>query len=165
MIQKLSLIALILGFAVLVPSTGYSAELWKGPHFDHHGAFGASSGLGVVDGRAGFALTGQVSAVIQDRGFFPDMTNQLSIEASAGPLLGLAGTTPFQYGLHLRWDFLYNSNWTFFAVGGLGGAIMTRSFELFPRLGIGAFYRALDYLWIRADISHEWMTAGISVPF
>ncbi len=160
--QKIKFFSILLFFTSVPLSM---AENWKEPHIDYNGSFGILTGLGIVDGAGGFAIQGQGSFVLLKEGFFKDITNEAHLELSVGPLLGLTGMTPIQYNIHLRWDFIFNDKWTFFATGGLGGAIMTGSFELFLRFGMGAFYRATHYLWIRGEASHEQIMFGVTIPF
>lgn len=148
---------------------GATAESWKGPADNAEVHFGALTGLGIIDFNPGFVLLGTASKKIVKNGFVPDdITNSVSIETALGPLF-VASTAVFSYSLHLRWDFEKNQNWTFYALGGAGGYIAgdsfgSNNFMLFPRFGIGTFFRVNDLLLIRGEVSHELIAAGVAIP-
>ena len=122
-------------------------------------------GAGLIGDSYGFTVQGQVSFMLSKEGFFEDVSNQVHLEFSIGPTFGFTNATPIQYSAHARWDFLYDRTWTFFAIGGLAGSAGGGSFKLFPRFGLGAFYRFTEFLWLRSEISHEQILFGLTVPF
>lgn len=146
-----------------------SHESWKGPSDGAEVHFGALTGLGIIDFNPGFVLLGTASKKIVKNGFVPDdITNSVSIETALGPLF-VASTAIFSYSLHLRWDFEKNQTWTFYALGGAGGYIAgdsfgSNNFMLFPRFGLGTFFRVNDLLLIRGEVSHELIAAGVTIP-
>lgn len=144
------------------------AEDWKGEPEATQGSFGVLTGLGVFEGTAGYSLLGTVSKKVISHGFVPDIDDSVSIEAEAGPLF-VASSTAFQYGLHLRWDFVKDDQWTVYGIGGLGGDITGQSlgnkFELFPRFGAGALWRVMVPMALRFEISHELIAVGVLFPF
>lgn len=146
-----------------------SSEDWKGQPDTSEVNLGAIAGLGIVDFNAGFTLLGTASKKIVHHGFIDEINDSVSIETELGPVF-VSGTTIFSYSLHLRWDFQMNDKWTFYALGGLGGYIAgsgfnSNNFVLFPRFGVGGFYRVNDLILIRGEISHEVIAAGVAIPF
>jgi hypothetical protein len=141
---------------------------WKGPSDGSEGSFGGLAGLGIVDNSNGFSLIGTASKKVIKSGFIPDITNPVSFEGQFGPVF-LSGATAWFYSAHLRWDFEKDSIWTFYALGGLGGNILSVNsstrFELFPRFGIGAFWKVSPLVFVRGEISHELIALGINIPF
>lgn len=144
-----------------------SAEDFKGKDEPSEFGLGALAGMGILDNHVGFALLGAASKKIVHRGFISDITNSVSIEVEMGPLF-VSGGTAFQYSGHLRWDFEKDAQWTFYALGGLGGDITGASlgdrFELFPRFGIGAMWKIGQNFNLRAELSHEFIGLGIIFP-
>jgi hypothetical protein len=153
--------------ALAAPALG-TVEDWKGKVDPSDLSLGALAGMGILDSSAGFALLGTLSKKIDYDGWVPDIANSVSLEAEAGPLW-VSGATAFQYSLHLRADFQRDADWTFYALGGLGGNVTPRvlgdRFILFPRFGIGAFYNvAGTSIAIRGEVSHELIAAGVHLP-
>jgi hypothetical protein len=145
-----------------------SGEDWKGQSDNAEVHLGGLAGLGIfADFNAGFVLLGTASKKIIHHGFVPDVTDSVSIETEMGPIF-TQGTTAFSYSLHARWDFEMNQQWTFFAIGGAAGYItgssLNNSFALFPRFGVGSFFRVNDLILIRGEISHELIAAGVTIP-
>ena len=144
-----------------------TAEDWKGQSDNSEVHLGALAGLGMIDFNPGFVLLGTASKKIVHHGFVNEVTDSVSLETELGPLF-TQGTTVFSYSLHLRWDFEMNEKLTVYALGGAGGYItgasFNNSFALFPRVGLGIFFRASDLILIRGEISHEVIAAGVTVP-
>lgn len=144
-------------------STG---EDYKSYHPDHRFTLGVSGGLGLVDTSGGFTLIGNAATQIVKSGFIPDIVNPVFLEVEFGPLF-TSGTTVWMYSTHLRWDFVKDQDWTFFAIGGFGGNIVTEKIgdrvAFHPRFGVGAFYHTGAITW-RGEFSHEIITVGISFP-
>lgn len=158
---------LLLAFALPALSLGAAAENWKGKPYDNMFDVGGMAGLGILDGRAGFDIRGNAAVKIMNRGFVPDINNQLFIEAQPGVLF-VYSSSAFVYSLHLRWDFTFNDDWTFYALGGVGGAFTgtdlgSRS-EVYPRFGIGARWNVYANFGFRFELSHEFTGIGIVVP-
>jgi hypothetical protein len=160
--------ALALLVAVSFAPRPASADDWKGKPDGAEVHLGAMGGLAIVNFNAGFALLGNASKKIIEHGFVGEVTDSVSLETELGPVF-VASSTIFSYSLHLRWDFEYNEHWTFFALGGAGGYVTGSNFgntwELFPRFGLGAFYRVNDLVMVRAEASHEVIAVGVTVPF
>ena len=141
--------------------------LWKGNPEPSHFSLGGLAGLGIVDSTGGFSLIPTASTKISDHGFIGDINDSVSLEAAFGPLFS-AGATVLFYSAHLRWDFQYDRNWIFYALGGVGGFNMPDSlggkFELFPRFGVGFMYDFHLPVLLRFELSHEVIALGINVP-
>lgn len=156
-------LALALVPAVLLSSA--RAEDFKGRPAPHEWDFSGSLGLGIVDSSGAFALTGAAARRIVEKGFVPDLNNQVFVELELGPAF-FSGTAAFVYSMHLRWDFQKDDTWTFFALGGLAGnasgsGVFNR-WTLHPRFGAGAFYRLNSLLRLRGEVSHELTTVGVA---
>ncbi len=139
------------------------AKDWKGRPDAAVVHAGVVGGLGIVRGEVGFALTGSFSKMILPHGFIEDINNQASIETELGGVFG-SNFSAFTYSLHLRWDFLKDTDWTFFAMGGVGGDVVGGSNLSFPRVGMGLFRRFNDFLLFRAEVSHEVVAVGMTLP-
>lgn len=162
-----------LALAALSSSIGFGSlclaeEDYKTFNPDISFTSGVSTGLGKVNSREGIALIGNLGARILKDGFVPDIVNPVYVEVEFGPMF-TQGESIWIYSTHLRWDFIKNSKWTFFGIGGLGGNFYSNSrfgsnFDLHPRFGVGTFW-ALDFFDLRAELSHEAVLAGVSFPF
>jgi hypothetical protein len=157
----------IMAFGFSTTSVVY-AEDWKGVSEESVLSLGGMAGLAVIDATSGFTVLGTVSKKIVTHGFVPDITNSVSVEGAVGPVFLSVGTA-VAYSIHLRWDFEKDKDWTLYALGGLGGNVLTASGssrgEAFPRFGIGAFYKMSGPLNARVELSHELIAVGINVPF
>jgi hypothetical protein len=131
------------------------------------GTWGLVSGIGSLNSTLGLAIIGTVAKTILQNGFVPEINNQVFLEAEVGPLLTHRGTALIYSG-HLRWDFNRNAEWSFFGLGGLGGVVsgenLGNAWQLFPRFGVGAFWKIRKELILRAELSHELIVAGVSFP-
>lgn len=160
--------ALVFGVGLLAAGPLYSAEPWKGRPDSNTTTVGLTGGLGIIDPKVGFALQPSAGFRVLEQGFVPDVNNQVFFEVAAGPVF-LSGGSAFSYSLHLRWDFKKDLDWTFFAIGGLGGhatgSALGDRFILHPRFGLGAFRWIDDHFAIRMEASHELISGGISYGF
>lgn len=154
-------------YPVANPGTSASGEDYKSYHPSNNFTFGGSGGFGLVDTHGGFTLIGNIAAKVVKDGFIPEIVNPVFLEAEFGPTF-VSGATFWMYSTHLRWDFVKDSKWTLFALGGFGGNFGSNRYgdrvALHPRFGVGAFY-ALDTVDLRFEFSHELITVGVSVPF
>ena len=145
-----------------------TTEDWKGTPSISEMDAGFLLGMGVLDSSAGFALLGTFSKKIVHQGFVPEINNSVSLEVQAGPLF-VSSATAFAYSLHLRWDFTKDSDWTFYSLAGVAGHItgedLGSRFLLFPRVGLGAFHSTSLGFLVRGEISHEFLTVGLTWPF
>lgn len=148
--------------------TATKAEEWKGKPYEHFHQVSVQSGLSLIGGRIGVGLVGAFSRKILNRGFFPDVTNQVHLEGLFGVSF-LSTGEGFLYGLHLRWDFHKNDFWTFYSLGGFGGEITgpaTGNITTFhPRFGVGAYWHVFEFISFRGEITSELTSIGISYNF
>ncbi len=139
-------------------------EQWKGKPYDHQIQLGGMAGVSVVGATLGFTVLATGAFKIAHQGFLDDVNDQAYIELAAGPLF-LTGSVGLMYGAHLRWDFHKNDIWSFYALGGVGGLIigpsLARTFEFYPRFGIGTLWNVFDTISFRAELSHEFTGVGI----
>lgn len=143
-----------------------TGEDWKGPRSTHDWDFSFSSGLGLLSGNAGVPIVFSGAKKVVHEGFVPDINNQVFIEAQTGPLF-IKSETVWLWSAHLRWDFEQDERFRYFAVAGLGGNFVPKALggrsEFFPRVGLGMFYSLTPELKARVDVSHEWITAGVTL--
>jgi opacity protein-like surface antigen len=149
---------------------GAGYEDWKWPLAEHEWTAAVLPGVGIINNSAGFTLQGAIAKKIMHQGFAPDMNNQVFVEVQAGPYT-TGGGSALLFSTHLRWDFTLNGDWTFYALGGLGGNATSErlgnQFQLLPRFGVGG---VLDIerqthapIGIRGELSRELI--GIGVQF
>jgi hypothetical protein len=145
-----------------------AAEDWKGPSESAEWSLSALTGLGIVNATPGFAIMGAAAKKILDRGFVPDINNSVWIETEMGPVIA-KGSAAFQFSGHLRWDFVRNDDWTFFAIGGFGGSStgekLGDKFEFYPRFGAGALWKIFADFDVRGEVSHELIVLGAQFKF
>ena len=148
-------------------SESYSGEDYKSYNPNIQFTTGFQTGFGLVNTTGGVAILGNAASRILKDGFVPDIVNPVYLEGEFGSLFA-KGTNIWLYGMHLRWDFVRNSKWTYFAIGGVGGNFYDNKlgdqFAIHPRFGVGLFY-ASDLFDYRVQVSHEAITAGLSFPF
>lgn len=159
------LILVCLGYSSF--SLAESSQAFRGEPPHSRGTWGLIGGLGTLDSSVGLAVIGTAAKTVLQRGFVPDINNQVFVEGEFGPLF-VSGGAVVTYSGHLRWDFHMNQEWSFFALGGLGGLISGDRFgnrwSLYPRFGIGAFWLFKPDLALRGEISHELIVVGLSFP-
>jgi len=155
-------------FYALAEPYGAGPEDWKGLLSTHEWSFAAMPGLGVINSTGGFTLQGALAKRILEQGFAPEINNQVFIEVQAGPFFSSPGSA-FLFSTHLRWDFTLNSDWSFYALGGLGGNVTSASFgnqwQLLPRFGTGSVLNLERQtrlpIGIRAELSREFIVVGV----
>lgn len=140
-----------------------TAERWKGEHPKALFHLGGLTGAGFLSETGGFSVLGVAAVKILNKGFLEDFTNQVFFEAEAGGLF-VGGQTFFQWNLQLRWDFVLDEYWTFYAVGGLGGVSGNGRSPFYPRFGIGAQWNVFVVCGIRAEITRDFIGAGVIFP-
>jgi hypothetical protein len=140
-----------------------SSEDWKGKPETSEWSLTALTGLGIVNATPGFAIMGAAAKKIVDQGFVPDINNSVWIETELGPVIA-KGSAAFQFSGHLRWDFVRNEDWTFYALGGFGGSStgekLGDKFEFYPRFGAGAIWKLFADFSVRGEVSHELIVVG-----
>ncbi len=144
-----------------------STEDWKGAARSAKFSLGGLTGIGVAGGYTGYTLLGTLSKTVAQDGWLDDINDQLSLEAYAGPMF-TSGSSLFKYSLHLRWDFQKDDALTLYALGGIGGDItgggLGSHFYLYPRFALGALWDIKAPLLLRAELSHELIALGVSLP-
>jgi hypothetical protein len=140
-----------------------SPEDFKGLSSTAEMTFGAMGGVALIGNRAGFAVLGNVAKKIVNRGFVPDINDQVYAELEAGPAF-FSGPNAFLYSAHLRWDFEKDRALTPYAFGGLSGYAVNGPGDLpiFPRFGAGVFWTPNPVFTVRFELSHELIGAGVS---
>lgn len=146
------------------PTPRISAEPWKGASRTQEFDVGGLIGMGIYGSDVGFSLLGTVAKKIINRGWVPDINDQVFVEAVLGPQF-MPDDDAFIYSFRLRWDFGYDDFWTFYASGGLGGSVRSDSWRLFPELGVGALARVASAVAIRGEVSHRWLLVGVNFSF
>ncbi len=150
--------------------SGY--EPWKSPLSEKQIQLGVMTGLGVVNNTGGFTILGTVAKKLLNQGFAPEINNQVYMEAHGGALTVSRGSA-FMFSLHLRWNFTLDDQWIFYGLGGVGGNVTSKGFgeqfQVLPRFAAGALLN-LEHsmqlpLWLRGEVSHELIAAGIMLPF
>ena len=152
----------------------FAQKAFKGEAPPQNFHLGAMAGIGVIDSRVGASFQGTAAVKVMNRGFVDDINNQLFVEAAFGPLL-LTGSTVFQYSFHLRWDFIKDMDWSFYALGGFGGMISGTDYSplppapgrsvsyFYPRFGVGAMWGLFELVSLRVELSHEFIGLGAVV--
>lgn len=147
---------------------GVAYDDWKGPQRNMLWSASVMTGLGILDSTAALPLVFTGAHAFKPEGFIPDVNDSFSGELLLGPLFQ-SGSNSFLYSLHGRWDFIKDQNWTFFGLGGLGGAFTGKdhgdSFRVYPRFGVGLFYFLTEQLAIRSEVSHELIGLGVAFHF
>jgi len=147
---------------------GAGYEDWKWPASTHEWTAAIQPGVGFINASTGFTLQGALAKKILHQGFAPDINNQVFIELQMGPYTS-GGASAILFSTHLRWDFMLNADWTFYALGGLGGNKASDGlggkFQLLPRFGAGA---VLDIerqthapIGLRGELSRELISVGV----
>lgn len=150
-----------------VPVATNTGEDWKQTNLPPLYHFGALTGLGIIDSYGGLALLGTASMTVVDHGFIPEVSDSIAAEIEMGPVF-VASHTAFWYSAHMRWDFRKDSDWTFYALGGLAGNDtpegMGGHFEIWPRVGLGTIWKITPTVSMRAELSHEFTGLGVVFP-
>jgi hypothetical protein len=167
--------AILWGFVCALPAAQAQTQFkeeWKG-----HTVVSPLE-LGILGGAAPFGtdvhwsvlMTGAV--LLEETGWADDLDDRIWIELQAGPaFFDLPGGSQsgFQYSAHLRWDFTYNEFWNFYGLGGLAGfklpSGLGNSLTVRPRFGVGVQYQTKAALMFRAELSAEFIGAGIGFNF
>lgn len=141
----------------------YMAEDFKGPAADNDYTVGGLMGANEYNGKYGLGIVGNFARRVIQHGFVPDINDQVFVELELGPSFFADGSALF-YSAHLRWDFEKDYDWTFFALGGIGGyktfEKKGNEFRIFPRFGAGVLFRLTPEVKLRAEVSHEYISLG-----
>lgn len=157
---------LLLGSFLVHPAL--AQEAWKGEPRQNHFTIGALTGLAIINTSAGGAVLATASKKIVHDGFVPDINNQVFVELAMGPVF-IEGVTALFYSTHLKWDFVKDPQWTFYAIGGLAGHVVDQGevdqWGFHPRFGVGALMSASENVQLRGELSHELTAVGVSFGF
>jgi hypothetical protein len=164
------IIALGVLVASTLPSRAEEQVDWQWPGRTEVWTLGVLPGLATINSNTGFALQFAGAYRMIEKGFAPDISNQVFVELQGGPFTTSRGSA-FLYSAHLRWDFMLNQDWIFYGLGGLGGnkqgADLGNQFQLLPRFGVGALlnlerqtHLPLD---LRGELSRELIAVGVQV--
>jgi len=151
----------------LCTSNALATSDFKGEPPTREFTSGGMAGVGQVYSEFGFAVIGSVAKKILNKGFVPDINNQVFVELQGGPLF-INKSTLAVYSAHLRWDFVKDINWTLYGIGGLGGSVGKlveggkSEFVLNPRFAAGAFVSITSFIALRLEASSQWTTLGVS---
>ena len=167
--KKFILILLTVGFLNVAPvSRAEDGVKWKGTTEVSPYEFGLMTGLGLHGTATAWSFLASAAYQIQPKGWIDEVDERVWAEVQAGPAFFTAGTG-MQYSIHGRWDFTYDSHWTAYGLGGFSGFILPSAlgstFTFHPRFGVGLEYQTKTPLMFRAEISHEFMGAGIALNF
>jgi hypothetical protein len=146
-----------------------SGEDFKGRPGEKEFTAGGMLGVGEYNGYFGFAFQGNIARRIITGGFAPDINNDVFVELQLGPMW-VNGGSAIVYTAALRWDFIKDRSWSYYALGGLGGMFTSKSLNdgetrAYPRLAIGAFYNINDDVKLRGEFSHEFVGVGAAFAF
>jgi opacity protein-like surface antigen len=160
--------------SLLLSSSLYAApapsanEQWHGKLSDHDFDVGALGGVGAFRGTGGFGLLGTAAKEVIPRGFVPDIDDAVFFEVEAGPYF-IQGGTDFHFSAHLRWDFAMDQEWTFYALGGVAGDItgnsLSNAADIYLHFGAGAQWKVSSIVWLRGEVSREFLGVGVLFPF
>ncbi|MBL7715231.1 MAG: hypothetical protein JNL01_07150 [Bdellovibrionales bacterium] len=140
------------------------SEPFKGKAPTENWGFSGLTGAGVYGSKGGVTLTAGLSKKILDRGFLSDINNQVHVEVQMGPLW-VFSSHAWYYSTHLRWDFIQDSQWRFYALAGVSGHVTSQAlldrWTFIPRTGIGAFFKLIPGIFLRGELSHEMTAIGV----
>ncbi len=161
-------------FIALFASIGaaHAGEPWKGKTTVRPYEFGLMSGVSIYGNDASWGILPSAAYLVRDQGFIDDIDDRAWVELQLGPTFFTTGSSTqagIQYSAHLRWDFTYNEQWTFYALGGLSGYGLPdqyqNSFTIHPRFGTGVQYQTKTPLMFRGEVSAEFIGLGVALQF
>lgn len=171
------LCSLFLMFASSTPARAQTKyyEPWKGQTITSPIELGAMSGAAFYGNDVNWSVLLTAAYLIDDSGWAQDLDDRLWVELELGPsffdlpnVLN-SSETAMQYSAHLRWDFTYNEYWTFYGLGGIGGYALPKAlgsgFTIHPRFAAGVQYQTKAAMMFRAELSAEFVGAGIGFNF
>jgi hypothetical protein len=175
-LQAIRLCSLLGVLSVTIPAHAQNQfyEPWKGKTVTSPFELGVLSGANLYGKDVNWSVLFTGAYLINEEGWAQDLDDRVWVELEMGPsFFSVPGTLSneagLQYSAHLRWDFTYNEYWTLYALGGIGGFSLPASFgstnTIHPRFGVGAQYQTKAALMFRAEISAEFMGAGIGFNF
>ncbi len=161
-----------LGFMTLTISNAHAVDPWKGTTNSPPYEAGVLSGMSLYGTDTNWTVLGTGAYLLVPHGWAADIDNRVWIEGELGPtFFSKSGTsqTGMQWSTHLRWDFSYDEEWTFYGLGGFGGFKLPSSyggsFTFHPRFGVGVEFQTKAVMMLRAELSHELIALGVAVNF
>ena len=176
-IYNLCFSIVILFSVALISPLANAAENWKGTTQTSPIELGTMGGMALYGSSAHWSWLGTAAYLIQPNGWIDDIDERIWAEIQIGPTFfsqNAVSSTGMQYSAHLRWDFTYNQDWTFYALGGLGGFYLPTNLggngvkgypTIAPRFGVGAEFQTKLPMMFRVELSHEFIGAGVAFNF
>jgi opacity protein-like surface antigen len=166
------LFAFIFAIGVVPPlahaQTAQSQEPWKGASPQTDGTLTVMPGMSINGTDVELAIVGAAAKRIIERGFVPDINDQVFLEVMLGPSI-TGDFTAWFYGVNLRWDFHYNEDWGIYGLGGLGGVIVDANVgndtSVHPRFGVGYLKALGSSMKFRAEAQSDFVGAGLMFLF
>ena len=164
-------------FAAEVDSQNTSEEAWKGPANETHSYVGLLAGFGMMKNSLVMPTRVLYGYKVLNRGFVPDINNQVHLEAAMGPVFLLdSDETAWSGSVGARWSFFYSPSVVYYALGGLKLQFINdklkktapdwlNTISVSPSLGIGAAYEAARNFWLRAEYGYDLFSLGFFVAF
>ncbi|MCC7442481.1 MAG: hypothetical protein IT285_12665 [Bdellovibrionales bacterium] len=168
-IRRLICALILLTSPLASAADGVPTETWKGPAPDQGIQLGFLTGPSIWGTHVDLALMGTLSKLLIERGFVPDITNQVFLEVGLGPDRLASPGSGWIYSFHLRWDFHMDEQFAVYAVGGLGGAVDTSGdtniASAHPRLSAGVLLKTGGPFSFRGEVGADFLAAGVIVGF
>lgn len=145
-------------------------EAWKGEPSASNVQLSLQGGVDGYRTNNGFAFLGGAAFKAIPNGLLDDVNEVGFFEVQLGHTF-LDGGDPWPYSVHFRWDFQRNIDWTFYALGGLGGHFgdvhaFDADWAVHPRFGIGTLWSPfVENMSIRAEVAADRATAGVQFSF
>lgn len=157
------------------PSDHSSDEPFEGvPPVQEQNFFG---GLG-YDYFDSFGLQARYALRVLTDGLFEGLNDPIYLEGGLGLTVygdtkGKKGVTGFNFVVTGRWDFQLDQAWVFFAGAGFGFNAISSGLlaedvaggGFFPAIGVGAVYNLTPEWGLRADVSYQFLGAGLTHRF
>lgn len=134
-------------------------------------------GLG-VDFFESFGIQARYAYRVLTDGLIEGLNNPLYLEGGLGMTfygtqVGKRGVTGFNVVLTGRWDFQMDEQWIFFADAGFGVTAVSSGLKaddvrgggFFPAVGVGAMFNINQDTAVRADVSYQFLGAGLLYRF
>ena len=148
----------------------HAVEEWKGEPTSGNMQLSVLSGLGSYTKHGGFSLVGGAGFKVAPNGFLDDVNEVGVMEFQLGHTF-VEGNDPWPYSFHFRWDFQKNIDWTFFALGGLGGHfgsdhVFSNEWVIHPRFGVGAIWSPfVERASVRFELDADKALVGMQFDF
>lgn len=156
-------------------SSGGDADYFQGKPPEQMQNVFAGLGYNYVDA---FGLQARYAARILENGFIEGLNDPFYLEGGLGltfygTVKGTRGVTGFNFVATGRWDFQMDELWTFFANLGFGFNSISAGLKaedvkgggFFPAAGVGAMFNLTPEVAVRADLSYQFLGAGLLYRF